>query len=334
MTTPRAAIFGVEGTALSGAERAFLRDADPWGFILFARNVADPDQLRALTASLRDAVGRDAPILVDQEGGRVQRLRAPHWREYLPALDQMTRARDPMRAQWLRNRLIAAELHAVGIDVNCAPLADLVEVGTHPVLRNRLYGSDVETVVAAARAAADGLLAGGVLPVLKHVPGYGRAQVDSHLSLPRIDAPLDELRARDFAPFRALADLPMAMTAHIVMTALDPARPATISPIVMDEIRREIGYDGLMMTDDLSMEALSGTMAARAAASIAAGCDVVLHCNGRLDEMQEIATTIPLLSGKALARTEAALAWRTPSNDININDVESELNSLLEDGPA
>ncbi|MBW7922954.1 MAG: beta-N-acetylhexosaminidase [Rubellimicrobium sp.] len=334
MTTPRAVIFGVEGLRLNPAERAFLREAAPWGFILFARNVKSTAQLRALTDELRDSVGREAPVLIDQEGGRVQRLRAPHWREFLPALDQMARARDPMRAQWLRNRLIAAELHDVGIDVNCAPLADLVEDGTHPVLLNRFYGGDVQTVVAAARACADGLLAGGVLPVLKHVPGYGRARVDSHLDLPRVDVPLDDLRARDFAPFRALADLPMAMTAHIVMTALDPARPATVSPVVMDAVRREIGYDGLVMTDDISMEALSGTPATRAAAAIAAGCDVVLHCNGRLPEMHEIAGAVPLLDGRAMDRAGRALDWRRAPDDCDINVLEVELHALLEAGPA
>jgi len=334
MSAPRAVIFGVEGPALTAPERAFLREADPWGFILFARNVNDPAQLLALTSQLRSAVGREAPVLIDQEGGRVQRLRGPHWREYLPALDQMARARDPLRAQWLRNRLIAAELHAAGIDVNCAPLADLVEEGTHPVLLNRLYGGEVATVVAAARACAEGLLAGGVLPVLKHVPGYGRARVDSHLDLPRVEAPLEELRARDFAPFRALSDLPMAMTAHIVMTALDPDRPATVSPAVMDAVRREIGYDGLVMTDDLSMEALSGTPPERAAAAIAAGCDLVLHCNGRLAEMEAIAAATPRLAGPARARAERALSWRRAPDDSDINALEAELHALLEDTPA
>lgn len=330
MSAPRAVIVGVEGTALTPGERDFLRDADPWGFILFARNVMDPGQLRRLTAGLRDAVGRDAPVLIDQEGGRVQRLRAPHWREYLPALEQMERASDPIRAQWLRNRLIAAELHEAGIDVNCAPLADLVEEDTHPVLRNRLYGSDVDTVVRAARAAADALMAGGVLPVVKHVPGYGRASVDSHLSLPRVAAPLDELRLRDFAPFRALADLPMAMTAHIVMEAIDPGNPATTSPLVMDEIRYGIGYDGLVMSDDLSMNALSGTPGARAAAVIAAGCDLVLHCNGRLAEMEDVAAAVPLLQGAALERSERAMAARSAPIPCDFNALERELDDLLE----
>lgn len=275
--SPRAVIFGCAGTALGARERDFFREADPWGFILFARNVESPAQLRQLTDALRDAVGRAAPVLIDQEGGRVQRLRAPHWREFLPALDQMGRARDPLRAQWLRYRLIAAELRAVGIDVNCAPLADLVEAGTHPVLLNRLYGSDVDVVTGAARACAEGLLAGGVLPVVKHLPGYGRAVVDSHLDLPRNDRPMAELRARDFAPFRRLNDIAMGMTAHIVFEAIDPERPATTSPAVMKVIREEIGFAGLIMTDDLNMQALSGSLAERARAALAAGCDVILQ---------------------------------------------------------
>lgn len=305
-----AAILGLEGRALTDWERGFFREADPWGFILFARNVDSPDQLRRLTGSLRDAVGRDAPILIDQEGGRVQRLRPPHWRAYLPALDQMEAATDPIRAQWLRNRLIAAELNEVGIDVNCAPLADLVEEGTHPILRNRLYGADIDTVVAAARTCAEALLAGGVLPVLKHIPGYGRARVDSHAELPVVAAPRAELAARDFAPFRALKDLPMGMTAHIVFSDIDPEAPATTSAAVIRLLRDEIGFGGLLMTDDLSMQALQGTMAERTRAAIAAGCDLVLHCNGDPGEMRQVVDAAGRLSGAAAARADAALALR------------------------
>lgn len=329
--TRRAVIFGVEGQTLTPWERDFLRDADPWGFILFARNIDTPAQLSALTAELRDTVGWHAPILIDQEGGRVQRMRAPHWHEYLPALDQMARAKNPLRAQYIRNRMIAHELLSVGIDVNCAPLADLVEEGTHPVLRNRLYGDDVDTVVAAARAAAQGMLDGGVLPILKHIPGYGRAVVDSHLDLPRVDVPLEELKRRDFAPFVALNDLPMGMTAHIVMSALDGDRPATTSPVVMEMIRREIGFDGLIMTDDLSMQALRGSLAERAQASISAGCDVVLHCNGKRDNMIEVAGATPLLSGEALRRAEAALRARTTPDAQDFNALKAELHAELEE---
>lgn len=289
-----------------------------------------PDQLCRLTADLRAAVGREAPILIDQEGGRVQRMRAPLWRDYLPALDQMALARDPLRAQWLRNRLIAEELHAVGIDVNCAPLADLVEEATHPVLRNRLYGADVATVVAAARACAAGLLAGGVLPVLKHIPGYGRAAVDSHHDLPRVSAPRAALDARDFAPFRALCDMAMGMTAHIVFDAIDAGAPATTSPAMMRVIREDIGFAGLIMTDDLSMQALSGTLAERAAASLAAGCDVVLHCNGIPADMMQVAGATAPLSALATGRAAAALAQRHTPDPVDTKALAAELDALLE----
>lgn len=325
----RAVILGCAGTELGAAEAAFFREADPWGFILFARNVESPAQLRRLTDGLRAAVGRDAPVLIDQEGGRVQRMRAPLWREFLPALDQMRRARDPIRAQWVRNRLIAAELREAGIDVNCAPLADLVEEGTHPVLLNRLYGGEVDGVVAAARACAEGLRAGGVLPVVKHLPGYGRARVDSHLELPRNDLALDALMARDFAPFARLADIRMGMTAHIVFSAIDPERPATTSPAVMGVIREEIGFAGLIMTDDLNMQALSGTLAERAVASLAAGVDVILQCNGKPADMEEVAGAVPALSGLALRRAEAALAERRAPEPVDMGALDAELAELL-----
>ena len=327
--TPRAVIFGCEGTALGADERAFFREADPWGFILFARNVESPAQLRRLTADLRDSVGRNVPVLIDQEGGRVQRMRAPQWREFLPALDQMARARDPLRAMWLRNRLIAADLHDAGIDVNCAPVADLVEEGTHPIVLNRMYGGDVGTVVAAARACAAGLLAGGVLPVVKHLPGYGRAVVDSHLALPRNAAAIDVLRARDFAPFAALSDIRMGMTAHIVVEAIDPDHPATTSPAVMRAIRDDIGFGGLIMTDDLNMQALSGTLAERARAALAAGCDIILQCNGKAADMAEVAGAVPLLSGAALGRAHAALAERRDPDPADLAALDAELAELL-----
>jgi beta-N-acetylhexosaminidase len=327
-----ALILGVSGLALTPWETDFLRDLAPWGAILFARNVDDPAQLRRLTGEIRDALGWQAPILIDQEGGRVQRMRAPHWAEFLPALDQMARARDPIRAQWLRNRLIAHDLASVGIDVNCAPLADLVEDQTHPILRNRLYGSDIETVVAAARACADGLLAGGVLPVLKHLPGYGRAHVDSHLSLPRVDVRLRDLMARDFAPFRALNDLAMGMTAHIVLDAVDPTAPATISPIAMNLIRRDIGFDGLIMTDDIGMQALSGTLAERATGALDAGCDLVLQCSGVQADLISVATASRPMTVDAIRRAEAALAQRRAPDAMDISALQAELDELLEVG--
>ncbi len=333
MTTPSAVIFGVEGQAVTPWERGFLRELDPWGFILFARNIEDPEQLRSLTADLRGVLGRDAPILIDQEGGRVQRMRPPHWRAYLPALDQMEhvarRGGDPIRLQWVRNRLIAAELHAVGIDVNCAPLADLIETETHPIMRNRLYGQDIKVVVDAARACAEGLLAGGVLPVLKHLPGYGRATVDSHHALPRVAAPLEELRARDFAPFRALNDIAMGMTAHIVMEALDPEAPATTSPRAMRALRDEIGFGGLIMSDDLGMQALSGPLDQRARATLAAGVDIVLHCSGKQEEMAEVASAIAPMTALAQERAAVALSQRRAPDAADLEALEAELSGLL-----
>lgn len=327
--TLNATIFGPEGLEITTWERGFFREVQPLGFILFARNIDTPDQLRKLTHDLRESVQRDAPILIDQEGGRVQRMRAPHWREYLPALDQMTRARDPLRAQWIRNRLIAAELRDVGIDANCAPLADIAEDATHPVLKNRLYGYDVDTVVAASRVCADAHLAGGVLPVLKHIPGYGRAAVDSHLDLPRVDAPRAELDAWDFAPFAALADVPVGMTAHIVFSDIDADAPATTSARMMNVIRKDIGFDGLLMTDDLSMEALSGTIGQRAAASVAAGCDIILHCNGKAAEMEVVADATGSMTAAAITRANRALAMRKNPANIDIPDLEAELSNLL-----
>lgn len=327
MTTAQgAAIFGCAGPDLSPDERAFFRDSDPFGFILFARNVDTPDQLRRLTASLREAVGRDAPILIDQEGGRVQRLRAPHWQEWEPPLDMVQRAGTievAERLMHLRYRIIAAELAAVGIDANCAPVGDLVFPETHPFLRNRCYGSDPAQVARIARAVAAGHLAGGVLPVVKHLPGHGRSQLDTHLALPTVTATADDLQATDFAPFRALADLPMAMTAHLIFAALDPDLPATQSPRMIALIRNEIGFQGLLMTDDLNMEALAGSLADRTAASMAAGVDIALHCKGDLGEMQAVAAAAGRMTDAAMARGRAALALR--------RKVPSDIPALLEE---
>jgi beta-N-acetylhexosaminidase len=332
--SPRAAaILGVEGLALTGAERAFLTEAQPFGFILFARNIETPDQVRRLTAELREAVGWDAPVLIDQEGGRVQRMRPPHWRLWLPPLEQMARAGDleeAARAMFLRHRLMAHELRAVGIDVNCAPMADLARDETHPFLRNRCFGEDTASVVTGARAASEGLLAGGVLPVLKHLPGHGRARSDSHLELPVVDASVEELRTTDFAPFAALADLPMGMTAHVRYTALDASRPATQSSHVIGVIRDEIGFGGLLMSDDLSMQALAGGIGSRAATSIAAGCDVVLHCNGEMAEMEAAVEAAGTLAGPSQVRAESALARRVPPEPFDMCAAEAELERLLE----
>ena len=331
MSATAACIFGCEGPALGDAERAFFAETAPWGFILFARNVQTPDQLRRLTGDLRDAVGRDAPIFVDQEGGRVQRLRAPYWREWLPPLDTVEAAgpQAPL-AMYLRARLIAAELRAVGIDGNCAPTVDIAGPLTHPFLRNRCYGSDLDTVVAVARAVAKGLLDGGVLPVMKHMPGHGRAMIDTHLDLPRVTDAAEDLLRSDFAAFRALADLPLGMTAHIVFSAYDD-QPATCSAPMIRVIRDQIGFGGLLMTDDLSMQALSGTIGERAAASRRAGCDVMLHCNGNLGDMQAVAAASGALAGAALARAEAALAARRTPDTADPKALDAELAQLVRD---
>lgn len=324
----RAVIFGCEGPELAVDERRFFRHAAPWGFILFARNIVDPDQLRRLTDALRACVGRNAPVLIDQEGGRVARLRAPGWRDWAPARAECARLPDlglRVRAMELRYRLIAAELRALGIDVNCAPVLDVLRAETHEVLADRCYSSDPAEVAAIGRGVAEGLLAGGVLPVIKHIPGQGLARLDSHLTLPAVETDARTLAAVDFAPFRALADLPMAMTAHVVYSALDPARPATLSAEVVGRIRSDIGFDGLLMTDDLSMRALEGPFATRTAQAIAAGCDVILHCNGCPGEMAQIAEAAPWLAGAAAARAERALAARGRAQDWDAAALAAEL---------
>jgi beta-N-acetylhexosaminidase len=310
----RAFIAGCSGLALTPEETAFFRDAAPWGFILFKRNLDRPEQVSTLCAALRESVGRaDAPILIDQEGGRVQRMGPPHWPAY-PAGRVYGRlyAADPALGRTMARlgaRLIAHDLRAVGVTVNCLPVLDVPVPGAHAVIGDRAYAEEPDAVAVLGRAAAAGCLAGGVLPVIKHVPGHGRATADSHEALPVVTTPRRTLEVVDFAPFRALADLPLAMTAHVVYAALDPERPATTSPRVMREIvRGHMGYDGLVMSDDLSMQALSGSLRERAEASFRAGCDVALHCNGRLDEMRAVAEAAPELAGDALRRAEAALA--------------------------
>lgn len=329
MTPPRALVVGLDGPALLEDERAFLADAHPWGVILFGRNVQDRKQVRALCDAVRDAVCWNIPILIDQEGGRVQRLGPPYWPAFPPALDQALTAMDPQRAMWLRGRLLAADLAELGIDVNCAPVADIAEPGTHAILRNRCLGTDVDMVIRHARAMADGLTAGGVLPVLKHIPGHGRARVDSHLDLPRVDTDAATLLATDFAPFRALNDLPLGMTAHLLFAALDDARPATQSPTMIGLIRDQIGFRGLLMTDDISMQALSGGIAERAQAALAAGCDLILHCNGILSEMRALADLCPTLGGVALARHEHALAARTEPEETDLDALRAEFAALV-----
>ncbi len=324
-----ACIFGTGATTLSDEERDFFRDVRPFGFILFARNVDTPDQLRRLTDDLRDAAGHNAPILIDQEGGRVQRLKGPVWREWLPPLDQVKAAGSKAsEAMYARYRIIAHELHALGIDSNCAPLVDVASAKTHLFLKNRCYGENPEAVAKLGHSVAQGLLDGGVLPVVKHIPGHGRAMCDSHLELPRVDAALEELRDIDFAPFRVLNHLPMGMTAHIAFSAIDTS-PATLSKPVMDVIRNDIGFDGLIMTDDISMQALEGDLAGLSRRALEAGCDVILHCNGKLEEAKSIADEVGFLSEAGHQRAERALAARQTPNEVDIPALEAKLAQLL-----
>jgi beta-N-acetylhexosaminidase len=323
-------ILGCEGPRVTRAERDFFAEADPWGFILFARNVEDPDQLRWLTTELREAVGRDAPIFIDQEGGRVARMGPPHWRDWLPPLDQVKltkrRAADAM---YLRYRIIAHELHAVGIDGNCAPVVDLLRPETHEILANRCYGDDVVKVSKIAGAVASGLVDGGVLPVIKHIPGHGRATADSHLELPVVKAREKALRVSDFLAFQSVSNLPLAMTAHVVFADIDPKCPATTSPRMNAIIRDRIGFDGLLMTDDISMKALSGSIEDRCRDSLSAGCDLILHCNGDRAEMEQVAQAAGRLAGQGARRADAALGWRRQPDAIDIDALEAEFQSLM-----
>lgn len=323
-----ATILDASGTRLSADEKAFFTQADPFGFILFARNIETPDQVRALTSEMRDAVGRHAPILIDQEGGRVQRLRAPNWREWLPPADEIARAGDDAEeVMHYRSWLMALELKDLGIDCNCAPLVDVICDTTHEFLRDRCYGSDPEHVTRIGRAVASGLLRGGVLPVVKHMPGHGRAMVDSHFSLPQTDASLEELMVTDFAPFLGLSELPLGMTGHVVFSALDD-KPATLSPIVMNLIREELEFDGLIMTDDISMKALQGSLDEISQAALAAGCDVILHCNGTLDQRRRVADASGRMSEDGQRRAEAALASFHPAGPVDIAALEAKLVAL------
>jgi len=332
----RAFITGLAGASLTTAERHFVQEAAPFGLILFKRNVTTPDALRRLVDEFRAAVGRQAPVLVDQEGGRVQRLGPPHWPTYPPgAAYGAVFDRDPdagRRAARLGGRLIANDLAQLGIDVDCAPVADLPAADADPVIGDRAYGADPAKVATLAGAFAAGLMQGGLLPVLKHLPGHGRAMADSHQRLPVVTADRTTLDATDFAAFRPLAGLPLGMTAHVVFTAVDPVAPATTSAnIVKHVIRDSIGFTGLLMSDDISMNALSGSLSERTRAAIAAGCDVVLHCNGELSEMVEVAAEAPALAGDAARRAEAALAARKPAASHDIAASRAELAKLMND---
>jgi len=333
MTAYGATIIDADGHSLSADEKALFRDADPFGFILFARNIDTPEQTRALCAQMREAVGRDAVITIDQEGGRVQRLRSPHWRDWPAPRDVVARAGHAApRALYLMYRMIAAELRDVGIDSNCAPMVDVLRAQTHAFLQDRCYADDAAQVTALGRAAADGLLAGGVLPVVKHMPGHGLATMDSHYDLPHVTATRATLEQVDFAPFRALADLPMGMTAHLVYEGIDE-RPATLSPVMMEIIRRDIGFDNLIMTDDISMKALSGTAGANTRAALDAGCDVALFCNAPLAERAEVVEAAGQMTPQAMVRAARALAMRRAPDDIDISALEAEFAGLLGGAP-
>lgn len=312
--SPRAVIFGCAGFNLSADERAFFRDADPLGFIVFARNIESPDQARKLIDDLRSCVARaDAPVLVDQEGGRVARLKPPHWRKAPPGrvLGEFYR-HDPakgLEAARLNSRLLAMDVASIGCDVDCLPVLDIAFPETHAVIGDRAYADTPEAVAAIGRAAAEGLMAEGVMAVMKHIPGHGRATVDSHDHLPHVGASREVLEKTDFLPFKLLADLPWAMTGHLLFEAVDPNEPITVSAgALKDVIRDHVGFDGLLLSDDLSMQALGGTLGDRAARSIAAGCDVALHCNGRMDEMRQVVDRTGPLTERGWQRFQAGRA--------------------------
>jgi beta-N-acetylhexosaminidase len=332
----KAFIAGVSATELGAEELAFIAAERPWGFILFRRNVETPAQVTALVSQLRDAAGEpDAPVLIDQEGGRVQRLAPPHWPVY-PAGAVFGRLYDidpafGLSAARLSARLIADDLSKLGVTVDCLPLADVPVAGADAVIGDRAYGYEPGKVAAIARAVTEGLEQGGILPVLKHIPGHGRATADTHFKLPTVDTPENELERTDFAAFRPLADLPMAMTAHVVFSAFDAVHPATTSATMIERvIRGSIGFQGLLMSDDVSMNALAGSIAERTRAILAAGCDMVLHCNGKLDEMRQVAREVPELAGKALQRASRALASRKPRQAFDRGAARAELDALLE----
>lgn len=329
----RAFICGLKGYALEPEERSFLKETSPWGIILFRRNIETRDQVASLTSEIRQVLGRQTPILVDQEGGRVQRLTAPHWKSYPCAakfLNVTPNLENAMRLAWLGARLMAYDLREVGIDVDCLPVLDIPTQGAHEIISDRAYARDSQQVTRLGRAAAEGLMTGGVAPVMKHIPGHGRALADSHLELPTVSASLAELESLDFVSFRANADLPMAMTAHVVYAAIDPEKPGTLSKTIIEEIiRKNIGFRGLLMTDDLSMKALSGDFRSRAEQAIAAGCDIVLHCNGDLEEARCVAEGAPLLRDKSAHRAERALDVITRIAPFDVSKALAEFDAAF-----
>ncbi|MCA3718495.1 MAG: beta-N-acetylhexosaminidase [Brevundimonas sp.] len=329
-----AAILACKGAVLTPEERAFFGQARPWGFILFRRNVENPEQVLRLTDAMREAVGWECPVLVDQEGGRVQRLGPPHWAKYPPGDAFLKAANDPLTARELARlggRLMAHDLKAVGINVDCAPVLDVPTPGAHDIIGDRAYAKDPATVAQLGRAVAEGLLAGGVLPVIKHMPGHGRAFADSHKELPTVHADLDHLDTWDFAPFKALSDMPIGMTAHIVFTAIDRKRPATQSRTAIKLIRERLGFGGLLLSDDLCMNALSGDLTERAEKSLKAGCDLVIHWTGDMAEMEQVMVGVGKLKGGAARRASAALARivHTPE-PLDVAEARQRFDAMLE----
>ena len=316
----QAAIYGLEGLELNDAERSFFRDANPSGYVLFKRNCEDPDQVLRLTNSLRDLSGRpDVPILIDQEGGRVARMRPPNWPAFPPAerFDELYALAPSAAIEAVRSncRAIALVLRAAGVNVNALPLLDVRQQGASDIIGDRSFGANPMQVAALGRAALDVMASAGVVGIIKHIPGHGRALVDSHKELPVVPASADELET-DLEPFERLSTAPMGMTAHVVYTAWDPDHPATLSPTVIgDIIRGRIGFDGFLMSDDLGMEALQGDFGTRAAGVVAAGCDVALHCSGKMEEMEAVASSVPALSAEGEVRLARAMATTLTHDD-------------------
>jgi beta-N-acetylhexosaminidase len=329
-------IYGCHGTEVLPEEKLFFREAQPWGFILFGRNIAAPEQVRRLVSDLRNCVAdENAAVLIDQEGGRVARLKPPHWKARFPAAKfGALKQKSPSAAResaYLNARLIAHELRELGVNVDCTPVLDVPEEGADDVIGDRAFATDPFTIIELGRAVIEGMLDGGVLPVMKHIPGHGRATADSHKTLPRVSTAIEDLSAIDFVTFRSLNHCPMAMTAHVVYEEIDALRPATLSPkLIRDVIRGEIGFEGVLLSDDISMQALSGPLGMRARTALFAGCDIVLHCNGSLREMREIAYEVRPLEGRPLKRTQAALGLLASPQSFDVAGGEARLAELME----